>query len=539
MDMDISPGHAIPTKEELFGSDSDDVQEPVESLTHNEPTPTKLPQNELSLNEIPADELSQSDINQMKREIENAPPTLDESTESLEQPKHETPNPSGGSINWDAPTSGTPMESLEELPEIDDSAELPMLAPVTIDASIKSHPDSTQSHSEDSKIEAGLKAEITAKSTEPTGDDGYTAEDLFGSESESDGAEAPSFSASVKVDSEPEVGVRRERDMDFDEDEDDFGIERNRTEPESFAEERKLKTEKVLETAQGESIRTRVKRMVMPESDSKIFTIRFPETIQVKSEPFEGEEEELGDVDHTFIRWRYTNPEHTLKESNARLVTWSDGSRQLVVGSRTFDVDQHASRKHCSFLYANANDQSDVKLCHGAIQGRLVVSNKKAREINKKKIAGKHQRQIKVKQIPTLDFLSEDKLEDERKRAADKIKTMQRRARARDIRRQFQSGKGRTKMTAAFLEGRHAYSDEDEEEEEYNALPAHRYIPDQDEERARESQLLRAQQTNYSSDEEARGAVSTAVDMEEDDVEVHSRPTKKRKTALIDSDSDE
>lgn len=39
-------------------------------------------------------------------------------------------------------------------------------------------------------------------------------------------------------------------------------------------------------------------------------------------------------------------------ESNARLVTWSDGSRHLIVGDEYYEVRQHNTGREAPFLYA-------------------------------------------------------------------------------------------------------------------------------------------------------------------------------------------
>ncbi|CAN0436318.1 unnamed protein product, partial [Ectocarpus sp. 13 AM-2016] len=62
------------------------------------------------------------------------------------------------------------------------------------------------------------------------------------------------------------------------------------------------------------------------------------------------------------IRWRHKRgnlgrPElgddgRALRESNTRLVRWSDGSTQLLVGDEAFDVEEHSidRRASCTIL---------------------------------------------------------------------------------------------------------------------------------------------------------------------------------------------
>ena len=53
------------------------------------------------------------------------------------------------------------------------------------------------------------------------------------------------------------------------------------------------------------------------------------------------------------IRWRYSQDEsaNEVRESNARLVRWSDGSMSLYLGSEIFDIHRQILQGEFSHLF--------------------------------------------------------------------------------------------------------------------------------------------------------------------------------------------
>lgn len=57
------------------------------------------------------------------------------------------------------------------------------------------------------------------------------------------------------------------------------------------------------------------------------------------------------------LRWRtnFDSEGNAIKESNSKLIRWSDGSMSLHLGSEIFDV--YKQPLHVSFIYLNAVEE--------------------------------------------------------------------------------------------------------------------------------------------------------------------------------------
>ena len=69
----------------------------------------------------------------------------------------------------------------------------------------------------------------------------------------------------------------------------------------------------------------------------------------------------LSQVENT-IRWRYSQDEHgnDIRESNARIVRWSDGSMSLYLGSEIFDICRQPLSGEFSHLFVR---QGELHTC--------------------------------------------------------------------------------------------------------------------------------------------------------------------------------
>lgn len=95
---------------------------------------------------------------------------------------------------------------------------------------------------------------------------------------------------------------------------------------------------------------------------NSIHMVKLPNIVNINPEPYdkmmydaEEEEKEYKGKIHNMIRWRYKkdvlgkdimrNPDtnQLLRESNARVVAWSDGSFTLHVGSEAFEIDENVN----------------------------------------------------------------------------------------------------------------------------------------------------------------------------------------------------
>ncbi|KAI9010133.1 Leo1-like protein-domain-containing protein [Hyaloraphidium curvatum] len=107
-------------------------------------------------------------------------------------------------------------------------------------------------------------------------------------------------------------------------------------------------------------------------TDQQLFSARLPNYLQVEPEPFneaefrenlaggDGEEddEQLRIKLESTIRWRYNKQGlkdeqgGVIKESNARMIRWSDGSWSLLLGDEMFDVVLSTTQEEFQYLVA-------------------------------------------------------------------------------------------------------------------------------------------------------------------------------------------
>ncbi|CAN0074741.1 unnamed protein product [Ectocarpus sp. 4 AP-2014] len=113
---------------------------------------------------------------------------------------------------------------------------------------------------------------------------------------------------------------------------------------------------------------------------------RLPNILGVKTEAFDPdtyeEEAEADEFKFTtnIIRWRHKRgnlgrPElgddgRALRESNTRLVRWSDGSTQLLVGDEAFDVEEHPIDRSALFVQ-QMTDEGSVLQCQGELTKKI------------------------------------------------------------------------------------------------------------------------------------------------------------------------
>lgn len=113
------------------------------------------------------------------------------------------------------------------------------------------------------------------------------------------------------------------------------------------------------------------------DPDNSTLILKMPNFLRIESEPYdeitynEDEEERKSDnIPKAVIRWRYkTNSTgdilkdkdgNMIRQSNARLVKWSDGSFQVIVGEDTFQGT--VVEDTCSFVYGhNKSGPPDVE----------------------------------------------------------------------------------------------------------------------------------------------------------------------------------
>ena len=111
-----------------------------------------------------------------------------------------------------------------------------------------------------------------------------------------------------------------------------------------------------------------------PEAGCELYTMRLPNILSIEPRPFHpltfGEDdadEESGKTDN-IIRWRET--EEGVRQSNARVVTWSDGSMTLHVGDEVLTAAPHKVEGGNQLFTRHKGSNLE---CHGLVRKKLVL----------------------------------------------------------------------------------------------------------------------------------------------------------------------
>lgn len=291
----------------------------------------------------------------------------------------------------------------------------------------------------------------------------------------------------------------------------------------------------------------------------EIFFVKLPNFLSVETKPFDSAfyEDEIDDdevldeegrarlklkVENT-IRWRSTKDfeGNDVKESNARIVRWSDGSLSLHMGNEIFDIFKMPIEGLQNHLFVQQGTGLQAK---SVFKEKLTFRPHSTKSQTHLKmtmsIADRVSKSQKIRLIPVTERDPEaarqemTKKEEERMRAQLRRESQQRRIRERS------HSKG---LTANYLESER-YEDDEQELEESLAAIKSRYKKDIQAGRARnikdiysdedsdgDNKLLNAKM-NLSSDEEGPRGTKRKPSQEES--------TKKKKTTrkIIESEDD-
>jgi len=173
-----------------------------------------------------------------------------------------------------------------------------------------------------------------------------------------------------------------------------------------------------------------------PSSSSTAHTVKIPPQLNVETEEFDPSSagafvERNLDTQNQML-WRYKQDKfgkverdadgEAVKESNARLAKWSDGSMQLYVGNEVYEVTTLPSEN--SFIYAKQTNISEegeaehegvessrssklqtILECHGKVESRFGLRLAGLDEEALKKIKSKkHQQSTKVSKVKTVSI---------------------------------------------------------------------------------------------------------------------------------------
>jgi len=214
-----------------------------------------------------------------------------------------------------------------------------------------------------------------------------------------------------------------------------------------------------------------------PPPDSKLFLVRLPNILAFQPRPFDpetfeeedaAEEEEMGGEKtrpENVIRWRESR-ETGEKQSNARVVTWSDGSMTLHVGSEVLVAQQVSIPEGSTHLYTR-HKGSNLE-CHGVLKQKMTLApasrQSKTHQVLMHKIARTHTGKGKKVQVIATTEDPEGK-QAKRERDYDDMRRLQARQASHRARADDYADSG--PLTADFLD-----ADEDEHQGNLGAIRA-------------------------------------------------------------------
>lgn len=233
----------------------------------------------------------------------------------------------------------------------------------------------------------------------------------------------------------------------------------------------------------------------------KVSLIPLPNVIQIQPQSFARDTYTIESIDNTntnerktkqlgvagsarlgvenVMRWRYTG-DGDEKQSNSRLVEWSDGSVSLMIGSEIFDVMERPfignvkydnyifqSINHNKLTYSHTDDsiQQSYALLHSILKFKVTSINSKTHQKLNTIAASLHKQQPKIKRAAVS--IDPEKQKQLSLQLAKQDELKQKRLLAREQRmnnRQSQYTQRSSKLSSEFLEA--SDNDEDEDEDE-------------------------------------------------------------------------
>ena len=200
--------------------------------------------------------------------------------------------------------------------------------------------------------------------------------------------------------------------------------------------------------------------------------VKLPNSLAIEPDPFVHSEFEGNEDDRPTIRWKNVLGMHgeRLRESNARLVTWSDGSKTLQVGRDWFSVKTIDINRDHSYLYVR---NAGLVQCQGKLESKIAFNPIGIGKDDRPRVrSGKHdESRVKVKQTATMvDPLKEreekHRAEEARIKDKEKLVEKQRQHMRRSIMQARVPQRRDSYLSAAFLEEDDEYDQMREQEED-------------------------------------------------------------------------
>ncbi|UJR13477.1 hypothetical protein I4U23_000491 [Adineta vaga] len=264
--------------------------------------------------------------------------------------------------------------------------------------------------------------------------------------------------------------------------EDEDGLRRKRANDSDLNGSQEINEDELLEDQEEEEEQIEVDTPhVTCDLGRDIHLVKLPTFMKIEPKPYEPQylNEEIRDDDdedskailklqlENTIRWRYNTNElgETVRESNTRLVRWSDGSLSLHVGKEIFDVSKsniqsdhnHLFVRHQKSMQAQAVFRTKLSFrqhAHDSLAHLKLKFASKANPVPKVRVLSN----IKAPLLNSADMI---KKEEQRARAEERRRNQQIRQRERAAHRD-------RNMSASYMEDR----DEDDEELEQESISA-------------------------------------------------------------------
>ncbi|KAI8913367.1 Leo1-like protein-domain-containing protein [Gorgonomyces haynaldii] len=188
----------------------------------------------------------------------------------------------------------------------------------------------------------------------------------------------------------------------------------------------------------------------LPENPN-LFLVKLPNFLTIDPKPFDPREvEEEDEMSPTIatkvenkVRWRYDPAKKGKKDSNARLVRWSDGSFSLMVGDELFEVSQTNIADNQNYLISQHPKEGFFKT-QARLNTLMSFRPSSITSLTHKKltmaIASKHAHAnakvakiIATKEDPEKQQAEAARIENERLKAKRKLEMKQRQSRERSF----------------------------------------------------------------------------------------------------------
>jgi len=167
-------------------------------------------------------------------------------------------------------------------------------------------------------------------------------------------------------------------------DDDDLNLSLERVEDDTHTEQ--IREQKRRSTSQSADIQEFYENPYPPK-DTSLIRVKLPNILSIQPKPFdpitfnddELFEDRSGVVGlESVIRWRWVKDKYgeLLRESNAKIYKWSDGSMYLHLGTEILEVNEHDLGGEHAYIFSRS--QPSILSCHGRIDKKITLRPRNA-----------------------------------------------------------------------------------------------------------------------------------------------------------------